>query len=118
MQRMRKLTASLREVSDRLWTSLLLLYSVSMLIFLVLRTPAPSLMIVPFFVFVPGYAFVAVALPKLGKLDKVVMSIGFSVAFIAGIKSFMLTFAIVGLFSELAVLTILSAACLIVKLIK
>lgn len=118
MQRMRKSMGSLRKVSNRLWMCFLLFYSVVMFILFVVGTPAPSLLILPFFVFVPGYAFVVVVFPELRKPEKVVISIGFSVAFIVGIKSFIITFAITGVFSELTVLTIFSAVCLIVRLIK
>lgn len=118
MQRIRKLKVSLRGVSNRLWTYFLLFYSGLLFTFLTLGIPAPSILVLPFSLFVPGYAFVAVVFPRLRGLEKVVTSIGFSIGLIVGIKSFMQTFAETYLFSELAVLTIFSAACLIVKLIK
>jgi len=101
----------------QLWTSFLLFYSVVVFIFLVLGTPTSSVVMMPFFVFVPGYAFVAVFFPKSHKLEKVLMSIGFSIAFVAGTKSFMQTFKMIGLFSELVIPTIFSTVCLIAKLL-
>lgn len=107
-----------RKVLSRLWAYLLLLYSGLILIFLTLRTQPPLLLIMPSYIFTPGYALVAVFFPKLRKLEKVVMSLAFSIGLIVGIKSFMQTFATTELFSELALVTVFSAVCFIVELIK
>ena len=100
-----------------LWTFFLLLYSGTILVLLILGISTPSLLILPFYLFVPGYAFVAVLFPQLRILEKAFMSIGFTVALFVGVKSFIQTFAFVGLFSELSLVTVFSAICLITKLI-
>lgn len=118
MQRTSKYVVWLIRASGRLWTFFLLLISGTILTFFVLGIPAPSLLIVFFCFFVPGYAFVALVFSEIDELEKVVASIGFSIGFFVGLKSFIQTFGFVGLFSEVAVLTIFSAALLIVKLVK
>ena len=112
-----RLWVSLRKTYSQLWTFLLLLYSGIILVFLILRISTPSLLILPFYLFVPGYAFVAVLFPQSRSLEKAFMSIAFSVALFVGGKSLIRTFVLVGLFSELSVVTIFSAICLITKLI-
>lgn len=118
MQTIRELEFSLRKASPRLWIYFLLFYSGTITVFLILGTSTSPLLIFPFLIFVPGYALVAIVFPKSLKPEKVMMSIGFSVALSAGIKSIMITYSITGLFSELVVLAILSSVLLMVKLIK
>ena len=117
MQRIRGFVALLRRMYNRLWTFLLLLYSGTMLVFLILGISTPSLLILPFCLFVPGCAFIVVLFPQLRNLENAFMSIAFSIALFVGIKSFIQTFVLTGLFSELYVVVIFSAICLIAKLI-
>lgn len=117
MQRIRRSIVSLIGMCSQLWTFLLLLCSATILIFHVLEISTPSLLILPFCLFVPGYAFVAVFFSQLRNLERALMSIAFSVALFVGIKSFIQTFALMDIYSELSVVTILSAICLITKLI-
>ena len=118
MQRTSKHVVWLKRASGRLWTFFLLLISGTVLIFLILGIPAPSLLILFFCFFIPGYAFVALVFSEIDELEKVVASIGFSIGFFVGLKSLIRTFGFVGLFSEVAVLTIFSVSLLIVKLVK
>jgi uncharacterized membrane protein len=118
MQRTSKYVVWLIRASGRLWTFFLLLISGTILISIILGIPAPSLLILFFGFFIPGYAFVALVFSELDELEKVVASIGFSIGFFVGLKSFTQTFGFVGLFSEVAVLTIFSVALLFVKLVK
>jgi len=128
MQRIRRSMVSLRRIYSRLWVSLrrtynllwtflLLLYSGTILIFLILGFSTPSLLILPFCLFVPGYALVAVLFPQLRNLEKTFTSIGFSIGLFVGVKSFIQTFLLMDPFSELSVVIIFSAVCLITKLI-
>lgn len=118
MQRISKYVVWLIRAFGRLWTFFLLLISGTILAFLILGIPAPSLLVMFFCFFIPGHAFVALVFSQLNKLEKAVASIGFSMGFFVGLKSLIQTFGFVGFFSELAVLTIFSVALLIVKLVK
>ena len=117
MQRMGMSIRSLGRMYNLLWIFFLLLYSAAILVFLILGISTPSLFILPFCLFLPGYAFVAVFFPRSSNLEKVLMSIAFSMALFVGIKSFIRTFAFKGLFSELSFVTIFSIICLITKLV-
>lgn len=117
MQRIKGLTVSLRRIYNRLWIIFLLLYSGTILVFLVLEISTPSLLVLPFCLFVPGYALVAVLFPESRNLEKTLMSIAFSIALFVGIRSFIQTFALRSVFSALSFVIILSVICLITKLI-
>lgn len=117
MQRIGKLIVSLRRIYNRLWTFLLLLISGIILVFLIFGISTPPFLILPFCLFVPGYAFVSIIFPQQSNLEKTFMSIAFSIALFVGIRSFIQTFVLVSLFSELSFVTIFSAICLIIKLI-
>ena len=112
-----RLWVSLRRTYNRLWAFLLLLYSGTILIFLILGISIPSLLILPFCLFVPGYALVAVLFPQLRNLEKAFTSIAFSIALFVGVKSFIQAFVLMDPSSELPVVIIFSAICLITKLI-
>lgn len=102
----------------RLWIGILLVYSILMFF---LGTPAlPFVFVVPFYLFIPGYALVEVFFAHRRKLEKVVMSMGLSLGLLVGIRV-LKDMRVLGLtrpISEHTLLAIFSVVCLIVKLFQ
>jgi len=119
MQRLKKLITLFKKVSRWLWIFILMVYSLLMLMFFILQILAlPTIFILPFYLFVPGYAFTVAAFTHLRKLEKIIVSLGVSIALFTGIKGLTQTFGLKGLFSVSEILAIFSVVCLIVKLFK
>jgi uncharacterized membrane protein len=118
MQRTNKYLHWLIRASGRLWAFLLLAVSVTILILPIFGIPSPSLLVLFFSLFIPGYAFVALVFSRLNMLEKTVASIALSLGLLVGIRSFIETFGYVGLFSELDVLEVFSTILLTAKLLN
>jgi len=97
---------------------LLLLYSVVVLVSLLFK-PLISLrlIVLPFYIFVPGYAFTTLFLPRLRAIEKVIASLGLSLALFLGIKSFIYTFSLEYFFQGSVILSIISILFLVSNLI-
>jgi uncharacterized membrane protein len=118
MQRTSKYVNWLIRASDRLWTLFLLSISATILILPIFGIPAPSLLVLSFCLFIPGYAFVALVFSQLNRLEKTVASLVLSIGLLVGFRSLIETFGFTSLFSEVNILTIFSVILLIVKLVK
>jgi hypothetical protein len=66
----------------------------------------------------PGHAFVSVAFPQVSKTEKIIASVGFSIALLAGLKALIETLEISPLFSELPIAIIVTILLLIAKVGK
>lgn len=101
---------------SKLWITLLLLYSLLILVYQILGDQSPLVLYTPFLIFVPGYAFAEALLPQIHKLEKITVSLALSLAILVGFKSLIETFRIMGFFSEITITTILAIICLIAVL--
>jgi uncharacterized membrane protein len=110
-----KLTKILLEKSYFL---LLLVYSGIMLFAVAYGAQIAFFLTFPLYFLLPGYAFMEVAYPRVTKVEKIIASVGFSIAFLVGLNAFIQTFEIGPLFSELTIVAIVSIIFLIVKLWK
>lgn len=107
-------------IFNRLWRARIpffLLYSVAILVFLIFRVSIPFFLILPYLLFIPGYALVAILFPKSPKFEKTFMSMGFSIALFVGINSLIQMFMLGELLSGLPLVVIISALCLTVNII-
>ncbi len=100
-----------------LWIPFFLLYSIAFFGVLVFGVSVPSLLFLPYLLFIPGYALVSILFPRSPKFEKTFMSIGFSIALFVGIKSLIQAFRLGGTLSGLPLLVIVSALCLIINII-
>jgi len=103
----------LRNVS-RLWALFLLLVSGALLVSIVLDFPTPWFLTLLFYLYVPGYAFVAI-LFRLNVVEETLAAIGFSVCMFLGLRSLIQTFRL-SFFPESMIFIILSLFLLILRL--
>lgn len=115
---MRKLRQQIKGNLKTLWIIFLLLYSVIMLIFQISANSIPATFNIPFYIFIPGYAFAEALLSHLHRLEKITISLAFSLAILVGFKGPIRAFKMVGLVSEKTIVTILAMICLTTVLIK
>lgn len=108
----------IRKIINLLWDAFLLFYSGLTFAFLIMGPLAsPSLLILPFYLIVPGYVFVDIFFPKLSRLEKAVLSIGLSVALLIGIKGLVQTFKATYILSEFTILAVFSLIYFLAKLV-
>lgn len=70
-----------------------------------------------FYLFIPGYAFSIIFLPKLSKLEKIAVSIGLSLSLLLGIRGFLKMLNVLYLFPVDLILIVLSIICLVANLV-
>jgi len=115
---MERLTDVVKRNQRKLWTIFLLIYSVSVLASSFLARPLPVFLYLVFMIFMPGYAFAEALFPKLQLLEKLTVSIGFSLALLAGLHGLIEAFDLEGLLSEITIVEIVTIICLLVLLVK
>lgn len=107
-----------RRALERLYFFVLLVYSVVMFIMIIFEAGAEFPLAFPLYFLLSGYAFMEVAFPKVTKVEKILASLGFSMAFLVGLNAIIQTFGVSQLFSELTFVTIIAVAFLIARLAK
>lgn len=101
---------------DFILTFILLFYSILMLILSILGEQTLIFNLL-FYLFIPGYVFSIIFIPKLAKLEKIAVSIGLSLSLLLGIRGFLRMLNVLYLFSVDLILIIFSIICLIIKLL-